>query len=33
MSRRRLLVTAVTSVSSLALAGAGLAGPTWAAAG
>ena len=33
MSRRRLLITAVTSVSSLALAGAGLAGPTWAAAG
>ena len=33
MARRRLLITAVTSVSSLALAGAGLAGPTWAAAG
>ena len=33
MSRRRLLITAVTSVSSLTLAGAGLAGPTWAAAG
>ena len=31
MARRRLLVTAVTSVSSLALAGAGLAGPAWAA--
>jgi hypothetical protein len=35
MARRRLLITAVTSVSSLALAlaGAGLAGPAWAAAG
>src|SRR6266481_2696155 len=33
MARRRLLITAVTSVSSLALAGAGLAGPTWAAGG
>src|SRR5580692_5319478 len=33
MSRRRLLITAVTSVSSLALAGAGLAGPAHAAAG
>jgi len=32
MARRRLLITAVTSVSALALAGAGLAGPTWAAA-
>ena len=32
MARRRLLVTAVTSASSLALAGAGLAGPAWAAA-
>ncbi len=31
MARRRLLITAVTSVSALALAGAGLAGPTWAA--
>ena len=31
MARRRLLITALTSVSSLALAGAGLAGPTWAA--
>ena len=31
MARRRLLITAVTSVSSLALAGAGLAGPAWAA--
>jgi aminopeptidase N len=33
VARRRLLITAVTSVSSLALAlaGAGLAGPTWAA--
>ena len=30
MARRRLLITAVTSVSALALAGAGLAGPTWA---
>src|SRR5258708_38187062 len=33
MSRRRPLITAVTSVSSVTLAGAGLAGPTWAAAG
>ncbi len=33
MARRRLLITAVTSVSSFALAGAGLAGPAWAAAG
>jgi len=33
MARRRLLLTAFTSVSSLALAGAGLAGPAWAAAG
>jgi hypothetical protein len=33
MARRRLLITAVTSISSLALAGAGLAGPAWAAAG
>ena len=32
MARRRLLITTVTSVSALALAGAGLAGPTWAAA-
>jgi len=32
MARRRLLITAATSVSALALAGAGLAGPTWAAA-
>ena len=32
MARRRLLITAVTSVSALVLAGAGLAGPTWAAA-
>ena len=32
MARRRLLITAVASVSALALAGAGLAGPTWAAA-
>ena len=32
MARRRLLITAVTSASSLALAGAGLAGPAWAAA-
>src|SRR5213082_3205425 len=31
MARRRLLITAVTSVPALALAGAGLAGPTWAA--
>ena len=32
MARRRLLITAATAVSALALAGAGLAGPTWAAA-
>ena len=32
MARRRLLITAATSVSALALAGAGLAGPSWAAA-
>src|ERR1700748_844514 len=32
MARRRLLITAATAVSPRALAGAGLAGPTWAAA-
>ena len=32
MARRRLLITAATSVSALALAGAGLAGPSWSAA-